>query len=129
MLRKHDKYGIWLGVGGHVELDEDPNQAAIREVMEEVGLEIELVAPKDFTGFKTKGYQELLPPVFVNRHRINDEHEHITYAYFATSLSDNVTPESPDDKWRWLTKKELEANEALRPNVKHYALAALAATT
>ena len=37
LLRKHDKYGIWLSVGGHIELDEDPNQAALREVREEVG--------------------------------------------------------------------------------------------
>jgi len=127
LLRKHDKYGIWLGVGGHIELDEDPNQAAIREVMEEVGLDIKLVAPKDFANFKTEGYQELLPPVFVNRHRINDAHEHVTYTYFATSQSDNVTPEAPNDEWQWLTKADLEANESLRPNVKHYALTALAA--
>lgn len=32
LLRKHDKYKIWLSVGGHIELDEDPNQAALREV-------------------------------------------------------------------------------------------------
>ena len=32
LLRKHDKYKTWLGVGGHIELDEDPNQVAIREV-------------------------------------------------------------------------------------------------
>jgi len=32
LLRRHDKYKIWLSVGGHIELDEDPNQAAIREV-------------------------------------------------------------------------------------------------
>ncbi len=40
LLRKHDKYKKWLSIGGHIELDEDPNQAAIREVKEEVGLDI-----------------------------------------------------------------------------------------
>ena len=25
LFRKHDKYGVWLSVGGHVELYEDPN--------------------------------------------------------------------------------------------------------
>lgn len=39
-MRRHDKYKIWLGVGGHIELDEDPNQAALREVKEEVGLAV-----------------------------------------------------------------------------------------
>jgi 8-oxo-dGTP pyrophosphatase MutT (NUDIX family) len=46
LLRKHDKYGIWLSVGGHIELDEDPNQAALREVKEEVGLDTELLQPE-----------------------------------------------------------------------------------
>jgi hypothetical protein len=31
LLRKHDKYKIWLGVGGHIELDEEPTQAAVRD--------------------------------------------------------------------------------------------------
>lgn len=34
LLRLHDKYKIWLSVGGHIDLDEDPNKAAIREVKE-----------------------------------------------------------------------------------------------
>ena len=42
LLRLHDKYNLWLSVGCHIELDEDPNQAAIREVKEEVGLDIVL---------------------------------------------------------------------------------------
>ena len=43
LIRTHDKYDLWLAVGGHIELDEDPNQSAIREVKEEVGLDVELV--------------------------------------------------------------------------------------
>ena len=27
LLHKHKKLGIWLQPGGHIELDEDPNQA------------------------------------------------------------------------------------------------------
>jgi ADP-ribose pyrophosphatase YjhB (NUDIX family) len=42
LLRKHDKYNLWLCVGGHIELDEDPNEAALREVKEEVGLDVTL---------------------------------------------------------------------------------------
>lgn len=45
LLRFHDKYEIWLSVGGHIEVDEDINQAALREVLEEVGLEVELCIP------------------------------------------------------------------------------------
>ncbi len=43
LLRMHDKFKIWLSVGGHVELDEDPIEAAVREVKEEVGLDVTIV--------------------------------------------------------------------------------------
>lgn len=39
----HKKLGQWLPIGGHIELDEDPEQAAYREAREESGLEIELI--------------------------------------------------------------------------------------
>ena len=42
LLRMHDKYHLWLSVGGHIELDEDPVQGIIREVKEEVGLDIKI---------------------------------------------------------------------------------------
>ena len=35
LIRLHEKYHMWVHVGGHVELDEDPVQAAIRECKEE----------------------------------------------------------------------------------------------
>jgi 8-oxo-dGTP pyrophosphatase MutT (NUDIX family) len=38
----HDKYKIWAHVGGHIELDEDPNEAVLREIKEEVGLDVKL---------------------------------------------------------------------------------------
>lgn len=126
LLRKHDKYGIWLSVGGHIELNEDPNQAAIREVKEEVGLDINLIAPKDFIALDEPNHQELIPPVFINRHRINDEHEHVTLTYFATSASGKVTPENEDDVWLWFTEAEIETSTELSQHIKHYALTALA---
>ena len=36
LLRFHEKYFLWLSVGGHVELNETPEVAAVREVKEEV---------------------------------------------------------------------------------------------
>ena len=38
LLGKHEKFHRWLQPGGHIELDEDPNEAALREVKEETGL-------------------------------------------------------------------------------------------
>ena len=38
LLRLHEKYDLWTGPGGHIDPGEDPNEAALREVWEEVGL-------------------------------------------------------------------------------------------
>ena len=42
LIRKHDKYGMRTCPGGHIELDETPQEAAIREAKEETGLDITL---------------------------------------------------------------------------------------
>ncbi|RLS89050.1 MAG: NUDIX domain-containing protein, partial [Planctomycetota bacterium] len=36
----HKKLDKWLPLGGHIELDEDPEQAALRETLEESGLAV-----------------------------------------------------------------------------------------
>ena len=123
LLRMHDKYNIWLSVGGHVELDEDPNQAAIREVKEEVGLDIELVGNRNEM-LDNKEYKELVPPRFLNIHSVSPTHRHITLYYFATTDSDQVTPEKQGDKWRWVTKDGLQEMD-LQPNVRFHAKKAL----
>jgi 8-oxo-dGTP diphosphatase len=127
LLRKHDKYGIWISVGGHIEHDEDPNQAVIREVKEEVGLDVVLHHPYPYTALSANPQtRELIPPYFVNRHPITDDHDHIDLVYLATSKTQKVTPEQPQDEWRWLTRAEIERGElSLDPAVSHYALTAL----
>ncbi len=113
-------------MGGHIELNEDPNQAAVREVKEEVGLDIKLAGMT--TPFKLKDYTELIPPKFLYRSPINDTHEHVTMVYFATSES-NQTTESDDEKsngLHWFTNGELDDPKwEVKDDIKHYAKAAL----
>ena len=74
LLRKHDKYGIWLSVGGHIELDEDPNQGALREVREEVGLDVTLdnsLLPSTPPDSRNR---DLIPPHYLNRNRLSPTH-------------------------------------------------------
>ncbi len=127
LLRKHDKYGIWLSVGGHVELDEDPVQAAIREVKEEVGLEVELSRHLLVPTEETETYKELIPPVFMNRHRINPTHEHVCLTYFARATSREVSNQESEKSsgLGWFNLGELQNLEGLTHAVKVYAEAAL----
>ncbi len=128
LLRIHDKYKKWLSVGGHIELDEEPNQAAIREVREEVGLEVVLYHNPSHALVEHQGYKELIPPEFMNIHRINDIHQHISLVYFATTDTDQLilSETEKSDGCKWFTKQELdEPQYQLSEVIKMYARSAL----
>src|SRR5262249_19778557 len=46
LLVHHRKLNKWLPLGGHIELEEDPEQAALREAREESGFDIELIGER-----------------------------------------------------------------------------------
>jgi ADP-ribose pyrophosphatase YjhB (NUDIX family) len=124
LLRIHDKFKIWLSIGGHVELDEDPNQAAVREVKEEVGLDVKLYAGNQLFVYGDEKDRQLIPPMGLSRHFVSPTHEHICHIYFATAETDEVIPEKPDDVWKWVRKEELDAMD-LKLDIKFYATRAL----
>lgn len=124
LLRMHEKYHKWLAVGGHIELDEDPIQAALREVKEEVGLHVRLWEGNRRYSSGDEPHGHLAPPVALNRHHVSPTHEHISLAYFAESDTDRVVPEHPDDQWKWFTKEELQTADLL-PDIRFFAGLAL----
>src|SRR3989344_6355770 len=126
LLRMHDKIHTWLDVGGHIELDEDPNEAAIREVKEEAGLDISLVGKAN--NFSDTDGRDLIAPKFLHRHTVANGHEHISLIYFAKAPSDKLAPAEGEqqDGMKWFTREELDDPKyEIRDNVKHYAKAAL----
>jgi 8-oxo-dGTP pyrophosphatase MutT (NUDIX family) len=128
LLHKHKKLGIWLAPGGHVELDEDPNQAAIREAKEETGLDVELVGQGRDYNDSQFGAHDLIAPRFLNRHFFDQTrtHEHVDMAFFARSKNDAARPEIEGGEIQWFSKEDLEKNEInLVPDVMHHALTAL----
>ena len=81
LLIHHRKLDKWLPLGGHIELDEDPEQAALREAKEESGLDVELLGERPPT--TSPGTRALIAPRFLDIHRINETHEHIGMVYWA----------------------------------------------
>jgi 8-oxo-dGTP pyrophosphatase MutT (NUDIX family) len=49
LLVHHNKIGLWLYPGGHVDPNEDPAQAAVREVAEETGIQAAPIGEQPFT--------------------------------------------------------------------------------
>lgn len=127
LLRKHDKYKLWLSVGGHIELDEDPNEAAIREVREETGLDIRLIG--NIPNFSyVEAYREIMAPRFMNRHSINDNHEHVTMVYFAVASDDRIIQSQNElsDDIKWFSLEDLDDESyIIRESVKYCAKKAL----
>lgn len=118
-LHSHDRLGIRLPPGGHVDRDELPHEAALREVREETGLRAELVASESsITGPNTRGLPE---PAHLMLHDINVHedgsvgHQHVDHLYYARVGSREIDPigdgEVDANGWRWYTAAELAASD------------------
>ena len=134
LLRLHDKYNYWGAPGGHIDPGEDANEAALREVWEEVGLQVELIGPANWTKNNSENNRDLVPPIFVNRHKITDVHDHSSLIFVAKATTREINPQSKEDvissaKCMWLSKKELERLKATDDRLGHdtyrYAMEAL----
>jgi 8-oxo-dGTP pyrophosphatase MutT (NUDIX family) len=100
LLIHHRKLDKWLPLGGHIELDEDPEQAALREAKEESGLDVELLGERPLT--TGPGTRALIAPRFLDIHRITDTHEHIGMIYWARLKNGKLTlaaAEHHDIRW------------------------------
>ena len=125
LLIHHRKLNAWLPLGGHIELDEDPEQAALREAKEESGLEVELLGERPPT--TSPGTRALIAPRFLDIHRISETHEHIGMIYWARPKGGTLTL-SPTEHHdiRWCTAEEMESlRPPLSAPVRWYALQAL----
>ncbi len=80
LLLYHNRLGMWLPPGGHIEPNELPDEAAVREVYEETGVRVELVGEK---ALPVDYPRQLVRPRGVQVERISPGHEHIDFVYFA----------------------------------------------
>jgi len=125
LLILHRNLKKWLPVGGHIELDEDPEIAALRETKEESGLDVELLGERPPT--TETGTRALIAPRFLDIHRINDTHEHIGMIYWARPKAGTLTLAAAEHHdIRWCSREDLETLQPPMSNaVKWYCHQAL----
>lgn len=125
LLIYHKKYKEWLPIGGHIELDEDPEEALYREIKEESGLKVQILAQTP--DIRHRGVKPLPTPSFVDAHRIDAKHKHVAFVYFGVSSTDKVKLHTREHKeFRWLSKNELKSPEfKLTRSITFYCLRAL----
>ncbi len=127
LLIDHKKYDEWLPIGGHIELDEDPEEALFREIREECGLKVRILTGKPDVGHA--GVKPILTPSYVDAHRIRGVHRHVAFIYFGVASSAKVRlHEREHREYRWLSESELRSKELkLTRSILFYSLEALKA--
>ncbi|MGH2632536.1 MAG: NUDIX hydrolase, partial [Tepidiformaceae bacterium] len=112
LLLWHRKLRIWLPPGGHLEVNEDPVQGALREALEETGLAVEVIPLSELLPVERPVY--LPPPAAVGVFDIEIEgqpfHQHIDFVYYTRPLGPvDFDAPIPEGIHRWLTAAELGA--------------------
>jgi 8-oxo-dGTP diphosphatase len=117
LLIKHARLGLWLPVGGEVEPNETPLEAAARELREETRLEgtfHALVGGVDGTPAGLLGYEE---------HMAGSKGRHLNFAFTAEVESELVVANDEFIEFRWIDDP---SQVDCPPNVKQLATLALA---
>jgi 8-oxo-dGTP diphosphatase len=109
LLVRHNKIGLWLYPGGHIEPNEDPAQAVLREVREETGIHVEVVTDQQFTHFAVA---TIPPPFTILEMTVQDAkagpHRHIDLVYVCRPISGDLTPQQAEvGGVRWVPTAEL----------------------
>ena len=105
-LHWHPKVQAWLPPGGHIDENEDPVQAVIREIEEESGLRAEVVSAGPRLELDYPG--QVTPPFTIMVEDIHDPvqgyHQHIDMIYFC-----RLSESSPalNKGWRWVSRTRL----------------------
>ncbi len=109
LLLWHRKLGMWLPPGGHIEPNELPDEAAVREVREEAGLEVRLISPPGLP--PVPGPRQLARPEGVQLEQIAPGHEHIDLIYFARPADPaavRLTANHEVDRVGWYGPEDLD---------------------
>lgn len=117
LLVKHKKNRRWTQPGGHIEGNETPEEAALREVYEETGIRVHLLGerfPREDDFIRPLGIQK-------NRRTTDDgeTHMHIDIIYAAIPNEDKplVLNKEESDDINWFTREELDHIDCF-PDIK-----------
>ena len=125
LLLLHKKLGLWLPPGGHIDDGEMPEDAARREILEETGLEVEIMSQRRHPQAQEPGVKHLYLPNHVQVEDIPNHPKHIDLIYFFRLLSGQakISPREHREM-RWHSVEDL-AGPHIRNEVRLTALQAI----
>jgi 8-oxo-dGTP diphosphatase len=107
LLIHHKRLDLWLPVGGHIDKDETPDEALVREVKEETNLEVEIIN-KSTIPFVGNVKKNLALPFHANVHSAGN-HDHCCFFYACISKDVSALKTNREILgFKWLSNMELE---------------------
>lgn len=114
ILHWHRRLQQWMPPGGHIEADEDPVQAVLREIEEETGLITEVIPVQQSATF---AYPQQVPaPYTILIEDIpgpGEPHKHIDMIYFCRPVDASAREFDADQTLRWVSEDELKATRGI----------------
>lgn len=104
LLVHHNKIGKWLYPGGHVDANQTPSEAAVREVEEETGVRASVVSDPLFAhpAITVHAVPYAVLEMDVRDSRVGD-HRHIDMVYVLRAVSTKLTPQTEEvGEVRWV---------------------------
>jgi 8-oxo-dGTP diphosphatase len=115
LLHMHKKIGKLLQAGGHVELNENPWEAVLHEIVEETGYgldQLSVLQPKQIPIVALPDGVVLPVPACTSTHGFDlwpgHLHTDMAYVFVTNSLPKNLPAEGESDELQWFTLKELD---------------------
>ncbi len=117
LLHWHKKLQIWLPSGGHIDPNEDPIQAVLREAVEETGYVCEVVpheSPLPFSNIAQLPSPLKIIVADVGASATEPAHQHIDMSY-ALRPQPGIArvPAELDHGFIWVTAEQLRSNKPL----------------
>ncbi|MDH5402852.1 MAG: NUDIX domain-containing protein [Candidatus Heimdallarchaeota archaeon] len=122
LLHFHPKLNSWLPAGGHLEANEAPHEAALREIYEEIGdCTINLISGNSSELLQIDDRGKFLPmPHYLLSEKIEEYHYHLDWIFYAWLIGD--VDLNFKNGFRWFSKSEIVTLENCFENVKQLAL-------
>lgn len=119
LLISHRKLGKWLPPGGHIDSNEMPHEAAVREAFEETGIEVELISQENVWIDQSNAisiprpYMCLLEEI--PEYKGHPAHQHVDFIFVGKVVGGSLNHNDAETgEARWFSLDELDR---LKPEV------------
>ena len=114
LLLWHPLLHMWVPPGGHIEPNEDPEEALVREIREETGLEAQPIVEGERLGVPYP--REIAAPVTIlveDSAEPGSAHTHVDLIYFCKAVGEPPELRQDESHLTWVSESQLRENKPL----------------